>query len=487
MAIVYCDWAAGNDTTGDGSAGNPYKTITKASTGLTGGDEVRVAKGPARTAITASLTWTKGSRTVTGPGDLTSEIAQYAIIAKASAGPPGDPETVYEVGTISYNAGTDTTTITLGTDANHKYAGDTETCASVIINALDTGSTGQIVSAGGSGTVNRLTVSGGWNLAGTPAQDGETWFVQRNANPATKAGDGLDWDRVSYLQIQDLGFLRYFDGLYGYMSFQNRIERCTVACGNFGVSKSANRNIFVGCVASGGYIGFQQYGDWAVEYHNCSAYGHSSVGFHAVNRGALCGLLLGCTCRQNLVAVRVEDGLTSTSDMVLENNGTDFLIIAPRTSETRCAMTHHNWNVVGVHVAQAELGGMCKRDTATYRGASGESVQVAPTSASTALEVRGLDDWFVAAATSGENLTLSIYAKAGATWNGKCWLEGVINGRSCIGPTEKTLTTDWAEYTVTIPAAYITETGPIASLRIYVTGTVGVVNFDDFSWSSAAP
>ena len=66
MTIVYCDWATGNDTTGDGSAGNPYKTITKASTGLTGGDEVRVAKSPEPTALTGTLGFTNNSTAVTG-------------------------------------------------------------------------------------------------------------------------------------------------------------------------------------------------------------------------------------------------------------------------------------------------------------------------------------------------------------------------------------------------------------------------------------
>ena len=50
MTIKYCSWATGNDDTGNGSAGSPYKTITKASTSLTGGDEVRVAKSPEPTA-----------------------------------------------------------------------------------------------------------------------------------------------------------------------------------------------------------------------------------------------------------------------------------------------------------------------------------------------------------------------------------------------------------------------------------------------------
>ena len=43
MAENYCDYISGDDDTGDGTNGNPYKTIDKAATGLSGGDEVRVA------------------------------------------------------------------------------------------------------------------------------------------------------------------------------------------------------------------------------------------------------------------------------------------------------------------------------------------------------------------------------------------------------------------------------------------------------------
>ena len=58
MAIYYCSWATGNDTTGDGTAILPGKTITKASTSRTAGDEVRVAKSPEPTALTGTTAWT---------------------------------------------------------------------------------------------------------------------------------------------------------------------------------------------------------------------------------------------------------------------------------------------------------------------------------------------------------------------------------------------------------------------------------------------
>lgn len=61
--VKYWDYANGNDTTGDGSAANPYKTLNKASTAAGVGGEVRAAGqaivnvGPAQ--------WTQDSTTVT--------------------------------------------------------------------------------------------------------------------------------------------------------------------------------------------------------------------------------------------------------------------------------------------------------------------------------------------------------------------------------------------------------------------------------------
>lgn len=61
MAIWYTDYLIGDDTTGDGSIALPYKTITKAMTIGTNGDEVRVA-GSGFTALDGTITAT----TVTG-------------------------------------------------------------------------------------------------------------------------------------------------------------------------------------------------------------------------------------------------------------------------------------------------------------------------------------------------------------------------------------------------------------------------------------
>ena len=97
MAIVYCDFASGNDTTGDGSASNPYKTITKASTGLSGDDEVRCAKSPAPTALDGTLTFTDGSTSVATSADLTAVLAAKDFVSLNSTGDHAGETCVYRL------------------------------------------------------------------------------------------------------------------------------------------------------------------------------------------------------------------------------------------------------------------------------------------------------------------------------------------------------------------------------------------------------
>ncbi|MCX7598980.1 MAG: hypothetical protein N2512_08965 [Armatimonadetes bacterium] len=63
MPTKYWDYANGNDTTGNGSPSNPYKTLYKASLEAGVGSEVRCAGQPLVSLGTA--TWTQGSTTVT--------------------------------------------------------------------------------------------------------------------------------------------------------------------------------------------------------------------------------------------------------------------------------------------------------------------------------------------------------------------------------------------------------------------------------------
>ena len=204
MAIVYCSWATGNDTTGTGTAANPYKTITKASTSRTAGDEVRVAKSPDPTALTGTTAWTLNSTGVTGTGTLfTSEL----VIGDFISAPDGN---WYEVITIGSN-----TSATL----YKKYPSATASGhSSQKLGVTDTGAAAsntaqiQVVSSSGNSTTP-LYISGGWDLS-TQTQTGQTWFRQMHGTFNTRYGYGLYFTGKSYLIIDKLNFLRYNSGIY---------------------------------------------------------------------------------------------------------------------------------------------------------------------------------------------------------------------------------------------------------------------------------
>ena len=200
MAIYYCDFTNGNDSTGDGTFGNPYKTITTASTGRTGADEVRVAKSPDNTDLSGTLTFTNNSNSIVTSMDLTSELIQGDNVAKSS-----DLNDFYEVSSVT------TTRVFL----YKAYIGTTETTTAKKLGFTDTGLAAsaydkiQEVMSSGTSTSSRLKISGGWTLS-TQIQDGETNFKQTHAN---KWGYGLDLASRSFLEIEKLGFLRHYNGI----------------------------------------------------------------------------------------------------------------------------------------------------------------------------------------------------------------------------------------------------------------------------------
>ncbi len=59
MASYFIDPAAGNDTTGDGSIGTPWKTLQKGIDNAAGGDQINV-KDSAADVLAAAIDWTSG-------------------------------------------------------------------------------------------------------------------------------------------------------------------------------------------------------------------------------------------------------------------------------------------------------------------------------------------------------------------------------------------------------------------------------------------
>jgi len=211
MAIVYCSWATGDDTTGTGTAAAPYKTITKASTSRSAGDEVRVAKSPDPTALTGTTAWTLNGTTVTGTDTLfTTELA----IGDFISAPDGN---WYEVITISSN-----TSATL----YKKYPSATASGhSSQKLGVTDTGAAAssttaiQTVSSSGNSSAF-LYISGGWDLS-TETQTGQTWFRQMHGTFNNRYGYGLYMTGKSYTNLDKLNFLRYYYGIYCYSSSNN--------------------------------------------------------------------------------------------------------------------------------------------------------------------------------------------------------------------------------------------------------------------------
>ena len=232
MAIVYCSWATGDDTTGTGTAANPYKTITKASTSRTAGDEVRVAKSPDPTALTGTTAWTLNGTTVTGTGTLfTTELAIGDFISAPDGG-------WYEVITL-----TSDTSATLykrypsATASGHssQKLGVTDTGA-----AAATTTQIQVVNSSGNSSAF-LYISGGWDLS-TETQTGQTWFRQMHGTFAYRYGYGLYLSSINYTNFDKLNFMRYNSGIYHTGASNSTITSATCNSNNYGIYYATSNN-----------------------------------------------------------------------------------------------------------------------------------------------------------------------------------------------------------------------------------------------------
>ena len=175
-ATCYCDYATGNDSTGDGSYGTPYQTIDGCEIGmsLTGaGDEIRVAKTTV-TALSGTLTFTKESTSVSTSADLTGELATGNFITASTDLDITDKEGIYYVASVTSD------TVTLGDE----YASASGAKSCVKINEYDFQGNGhniEDISAGTDGTDgNPFKITGGWDLT-TQTRDGYSFFNGNNS------------------------------------------------------------------------------------------------------------------------------------------------------------------------------------------------------------------------------------------------------------------------------------------------------------------
>ena len=475
MTIVYWDFLSGNDSTGDGSAGNPYKTLSKATTGLTGGDEVRCAKSPDPANLGCNLTFTDGSTSVATASDLTAVLGAYDFVSLNTAG-----ETWWEIKSIN------STTITLvkayggtgGTGTGYKR-GITGSIAGVTVaNGSSTTAVHTISASGTSGAT--LKLSFGWNLSGTPVQDGQTFFFQSNA---TKGGRAIYASSKNYIEIDGarVGLLRYRDGICGYSSSNNwTITGCTCngnsIDGICGYSSSNNWTI-TGCTCNGnssdGIYGSSS-GNWTITSCTCNGNGYYGIyGYSSSN-----WTITSCTCNGNSYGIYISascfgfvaygyahDESASRSGKIDSWAGNGQKIVSIQESKSGGAACNRVYF----------YGGYTQDNTADAR--SGKCIQFNPKDATYWIE----QSFFVPAAASTAR-TVSIYLKDDSSFDGNVYLELWFNGVRIAGPTEKTMTTSYVQESITGAADDIPVDG-VLELKVLVYGTAGCVYADDISYS----
>ena len=249
MSIVYCDYLIGDDATGSGTNVLPYKTITQASTGLTGGDEVRVAKSTAVTTMSGTLAWVEGSTSITTSANLTSVLSAGDFVGKDTEG-----ETWWEAITITSD------TLTL----YKKYSDTTETVSSKKLGITSTGEAVasatniQTINSSGSSSENRLKILGGWDLS-TETRDGHTYFRQMHGTFSTRYGRGL-YSNSDYVEFRKVSFLRYDTGIYfGSSSSYNLITDLICNSNDDGIYNNGDQDTITDVVCNANGTGYYSY------------------------------------------------------------------------------------------------------------------------------------------------------------------------------------------------------------------------------------
>ena len=234
MTVYWVDYINGDDANAGTDPALPKKTITSASTGRTGGDEVRVAKSPSLIALTGTVGFTNNGTGVTGVGTLfTSEL----VIGDFILAPDGQ---YYEVVTL-----TSATAAVL----YQKYPGSTQDgFSSSKLGVTSTGAAAasttaiQTVSSSGTSDASRLKISGGWDLA-SQTQTGQTYFRQMHSTFANRYGYGLYFSAKSFTEISRLHFLRYYNGIYYLYGYNNVCIAPTCnSNGGYGVYYNGSNN-----------------------------------------------------------------------------------------------------------------------------------------------------------------------------------------------------------------------------------------------------
>jgi len=513
--INYCDLADGNDTTGDGTYSNPYKTISKCTNGLTGGDECRVEKTGAHTTLSGTLSFTEGSTSVSTTADLTGEVSAGDYIGK------GDGITGEGWWTVS-SVTSDTITLT------RNYYGTTESGVTGYKLTYYSGAQALYSTAAGTSTASRLKVTGGWDLS-TQTRDGWTWIYGSGAGNGIDQGNSNDYIEIAYFGLAGLDYA--FDNV-SQGNYIHHVSLVDIDYYSFTMNDAENViEDFV--VTNADYHVFNANTDAAARntYQNGYLYSNgSSSNYHGFYLASYSILIKGVTVKNQYAnAVRafaldqlfIQDCVFDDNQsgplvyfyngssqafikdteiknattyglyvdylsghIQLENdtfttNGSGEIGFGTNTpqSQSRPIVASHNHNGTAGDDRMVYRNGIIYKDTTDAR--SGSCLKFTPASATYPISH---PVGSVKVTGTASDLTLAVYLKDDSGFNGKVYLWAIHNSRRVADFTEKTPTTSYAQNSITVSSADL-ENSEYVDLYVTVTGTAGNVFIDDFSAS----
>jgi hypothetical protein len=503
-ANYYFDLASGNDTTGNGSAGNPWKTIDKCTTSRSAGDECRGAKTTITT-LTGTLTFTNNSTTVNTSADLSAVVAAGDIVGKNSG-----LEGWWKV------ASRNSTTITLDT-AYWGLSGSGDAVTGYKITPVAASEEYDVNSSGSAGSP--ILISGGWDLTG-PTQNGITCF-------STTYTYGIDFNTKNYVTAEK--FIIVTTSTSGFdvdqsdqsilntwvlggtaaniqvgSSATNFYASDVVLCGGAGsgISLSGSlatiENAYAFSVGTGsGDSGFS-IGSSGNTLKNARSYNPYATGFSF--SGEAFGNFLASPISETVRSganISVAAGSGANYIYGLSASGAStyvFNLSDTGTTCIECSYTNGSSGELVLGTAyQAALvpsivikkvgedsrmvwqdGEVIHDSTAACR--SGKCVKFDPSSATYPLMYKVGTVKIPSAAT---DLTINAYLKDDSDFNGAVFFFVSRNGEH-ISRTAKTPTTSYVKESVVVAAADLTA-DEYLDLIVAVTGTAGNVWIDDFS------
>ena len=498
----YFDLASGNDSTGDGSAGNPWKTIDKCTTSRSAGDECRGAL-TAITTLDGTLTFTNGSTTVNTSSDLTAVVAAGDLVGKNSG-----LEGWWRV------ASRDATTITLA----YQYWGLSGSGSAVTGYKITpvAASEEQDVNSSGSSSAY-LKVSGGWNLSNT-TQEGYTAY-------SFGSGNCFDFNSKTWVEVEKFMFVLTAGAYAIYLNHytKNYIHNCFISSAITGIASLTDTTIKDVVLTGGignGVTGIGQNnilenvycfspGNGSTDYSfsfvgclnyllNCRVYNSYGPAFYfATESGVI--FLVNCISDTVISGDNVEingysPGITFynftasgasayvcdtyygevkfiESSLTAGGSGTFYL----SSSYQQALNAAHTYKPIGGDSQQVFYDGIIEHDSSADCR-SGNCIKFDSSSATYPLITKVGN---VKIPSAGSALTVSAYLKDDADFNGTVNFLVVRNGK-WISKTAKTPTTSYVKESVVVATGDLVADDYI-DLYVIVSGTAGNVWIDDFS------